>query len=206
MNVQSQVNTNVNCTKLSGSVAQVCEYLGYAVDMILFQRNIYPIADFESTTMYNMPMFRLKKKSIADWIADTLTHVKKWLLEKRLIRFSLLIEDAKTKKKLERWDFAMNDNPANRELKSVKRIHIEMSQVMRQIMASVTILPVLEDECTFHMTVLCIPGTVFPPGWTTTIDDSISNAEDIQFRSIETGFHAVAGSVHFSKPSNSNRS
>lgn len=82
-----------------------------------------------------------------------------WLERRAIKRLVLVISSIATREVLERWQFRIdneesgdvdekeNTAPTGKGAKDEKKIRAEISDVMRQITASVTFLPLLEEPC-----------------------------------------------------------
>lgn len=73
-----------------------------------------------------------------------------------------------------------------------------MADVIRQITACVSFLPLLERECTFDVLIGLKQGTECSEVGLESIQDmKIKNAEKVQLRSFATGFHDVQTCVEY---------
>ena len=76
-------------------------------------------------------------------------------------RLVMVISSVQTKEVLERWEFVIDNGDTDtkentvgkddRASKDEKKIRAEIGDVMRQITASVTFLPLLEERCSFDV-------------------------------------------------------
>ncbi|XP_055704866.1 uncharacterized protein LOC129802771 [Phlebotomus papatasi] len=189
------------CFNIGFSANIVCEYLDFAVNNILFQRGLECPEDFSIIKKYDLSLFKMKEGETRDWLKSIFDDVRMLIHEGRLEKFSLVIIRNETKEIIERWDFVIKDDqktPGNSNTgnKDLSRINLEIREVMRQITASVTFLPLLDFPCSVEVHVKNVPGTVMPPDWTN-VDASIANAQKVLLKSFSTGYHAVATSVCF---------
>lgn len=129
------------------------------------------------------------------------------------IRLQLYSE--RTRKCLEIWNFKIIprkgislDGVAKTRLprKQMKVVKMEIGDVLRQILASVSVLPRL-DEKTFFQTILSHDGSLRSSNTISMKscgdDDVIQNARKMQFRSFDTGYHQVRTSVLYKELSSS---
>jgi len=75
--------------------------------------------------------------------------------------------------------------------KTEKDIHGEIQAIVRQITASVTFLPMLEDKCTFDLLVYADKNTEVPMTWEESDPKIIKNSQSVKLRSFNTSIHKV---------------
>ncbi|PIO61858.1 HORMA domain protein, partial [Teladorsagia circumcincta] len=106
-----------------------------------------------------------------------------WLSKRKLKRLVLVISEIKTKEVMERWQFDIQTEEMNEEgenstrQKDEKKIKQEMSDVIRQITASVTFLPLLEEPCSFDVLIYTGKETEAPSDWVESSACLIKNSE-----------------------------
>ena len=81
--------------------------------------------------------------------------------------------------------------------KSKQEITNEIAAIMRQIAASVTFLPLLEDECSFDLIVYTNKDSETPQEWEESDPRFIRNAETVKLRSFSTKVHSVDAAVAY---------
>lgn len=82
--------------------------------------------------------------------------------------------------------------------KTEKQTTSEIAAVMRQITASVSFLPVLEEPCTFNVLAYTDRDAVVPHEWIDSDARLIERgAEQVRLRSFGTGLHRVDGLVAY---------
>lgn len=72
-----------------------------------------------------------------------------------------------------------------------------MSDVLRQITASVAFLPMLESRCSFDVLVYTGRDAELPEGWADSSECAIENAEMVQLRSFSTAIQTVNTQVQY---------
>ena len=92
------------------------------------------------------------------YLVNVLQQINDWLMEKKLQKLVMVISAVGSKEVLERWVFdieadASVDAKSEGKEKPEKEINQEISAIIRQITASVTFLPLLEEACTFDLLV-----------------------------------------------------
>lgn len=81
--------------------------------------------------------------------------------------------------------------------KSHKDIQTEIQAIIRQITASVTFLPLLEEPCTFDLLVYANADCSVPAAWEESDPKYIANSAEVRLRSFTTSIHKVAPSVSY---------
>jgi len=118
----------------------------------------------------------------------------------------MVITNAHTKEVLECWDFKMQAECGDGETgdptkltssKQLSRIQNEIRDVMRQISATVSYLPLLDCICTFDVMIHTLQNTEIPAQWDETGAVFIQNAQAVQLRSFSTGLHKVDTVVNY---------
>lgn len=81
--------------------------------------------------------------------------------------------------------------------KSLKEITSEIQAIVRQITASVTFLPLINEPCSFDLLVYADKNATVPVTWEDTDPCYIANAEDVHLRSFTTKIHKVDTMVSY---------
>jgi len=181
---------------LRGSAEIVAEFFNYGVNSILYQRGLYAAEKFDRQLAYGLPVQMTNESSVAEYIGKVCEQVKEWLTLKSIQRLVVVVKSVRSSETLERWDFKIEcDKTATIETKqttkSVKEIRKEMQNVMRQITASVAILPLLDELCTFDILIYTDTDTVVSEEWDDSDGHYISNAEEVTLSSFDTLMHKV---------------
>lgn len=92
---------------------------------------------------------------------------------------------------LERWVFACETTKTNnladvKSTKSEKEIMQEIQAIMRQITASVTFLPLINEPCCFDLLVYADQNATVPVTWEESDPCFIANSEEVRLRSFTT--------------------
>lgn len=103
---------------------------------------------------------------------------------------------------LERWVFDIESDKdvthdSGSKEKDIKTINNEIQAIIRQITASVTYLPLLEEPCTFDLLVYTGKETQVPNAWEESDPKYISNSEQVRLRSFTTKVHKVDAMVAY---------
>ncbi|XP_037044829.1 mitotic spindle assembly checkpoint protein MAD2A [Bradysia coprophila] len=200
----STLQATKNAITLKGSTAIISDYLKYGINSILFQRGIYPPEDFQSTQQYGLTILVSTDNKIQEFLQNILTQTETFLNRNELEKISMVITDAHTKETLECWDFQVqcdDTSETNQEninsAKDLKRIQMEIGSVMRQISATVSYLPLLDNICSFDILLQTKETTEVPDKWDETNPVCIQNAQSVQLRSFSTGVHTVNTAVSY---------
>lgn len=181
----------------------VQEFFHYGINSILYQRGIYPADSFKREKKYGLTLLVTSESKLQAFLEPLLKQVQYWLSKKKLKRLVVVISDIKTKEVLERWQFDIQTDDVDEEgenstrQKDEKKIKQEMSDVIRQITASVTFLPLLETACSFDVLIYTGKDTEAPKDWTDSGACLIENAEQVQLRSFSTSVHNVQTAVQY---------
>ena len=195
-----------NTITLKGSTAIVTEFFGYAVNSILYQRGIYPPESFERKNKYGLGMLVTTDEQLKAYLVNVLQQINDWMLQKTLQKLVLVVTAVGSHEVLERWVFDIVQEDANGVdergdavgEKSDKEIQTEISAIIRQITASVTFLPLLEEQCTFDLLVYTNDDAEVPTQWEESDARYIAdNAEQVKLRSFSTSVHKVEGLVSY---------
>ena len=83
-------------------------------------------------------------------------------------------------------------------LKSENQVSLEISAVLRQITASISFLPVLEEPCTFNILAYTDKDAMVPGAWVDSDPKLIEkDAEQVRLKSFSTGVHDVDSLVAY---------
>ncbi|KAJ3343365.1 Mitotic spindle checkpoint component mad2 [Gonapodya sp. JEL0774] len=163
--------------------------------------------DFKTVKKYGLHLLVSADDKVQRYLKTLLGQVERWLMASAISKLVLVIIAKDTRETVERWQFDIqlekdpqNENaPAtNRGLKSEKAIHDEIQAVLRQITASVSFLPILDEPCTFNVLAYTDKDAEIPPDW----KDSNSallpeNAQHVRLRGFGTGVHRVESMVAY---------
>ncbi|CAI4227179.1 unnamed protein product [Auanema sp. JU1783] len=188
---------------LKGSAQLVQEFFHYGINNILYQRGIYPGDSFKREKKYGLTLLVTNDSKLHTFLEPLLKQIEYWLSKKQLKRLVLVISEIKTKEVVERWEFNIETEDLNEDgenstrQKDEKKIRQEMADVIRQITASVTFLPLLEEQCSFDVLIYTGKTTEAPEDWTESGACLIKNSEQVQLRSFSTSVHSVNTNVQY---------
>lgn len=81
--------------------------------------------------------------------------------------------------------------------KTMKEIHGEIQAIIRQITASVTFLPLLNEPCSFDLLVYTKKDAAVPKKWEDSDPCYIMNSQEVKLRSFTTSVHKVDSMVAY---------
>jgi mitotic spindle assembly checkpoint protein MAD2 len=192
-----------NNISLKGSTDTVVEFFGYAVNSILYQRGIYPPESFDKVKKYGLSMMITSEVGLKKYLDNVLVQLKSWMMNSVVQQLVIVITGVEKENVLERWVFDVEtDKKLIRDTnavveKSEKEITGEIQAIIRQITASVSFLPLLEDACTFDLLVITDQDLQVPQQWEESDPKYIPSAEQVTLRSFTTKIHKVSTSVSY---------
>lgn len=219
----SSATASSSAISIKGSTKIVTEFFDFSVNTILYQRNIYPAEDFKMVKKYGLNMLVSTDDSLQAYLKKIMAQLNAWLLAGKVSRLVLAIISKETREVVERWQFDVSlesqaqageapseeagkenepveqaqQQPPKKE-KTEKEIHQEIQAIIRQITASVTFLPVIEEKCSFNILVYTGTDTQVPIQWQDSNAHLISgNAEQVKLRSFSTSVHKVDSLVAY---------
>ena len=140
------------------------------------------------------------------YLSKILSQLKTWLNTGEVQRLVVVVTGVETGQTLERWVFAVqafaegeNAENAAPEAKTaaVKEITKQIQAIIRQITASVTFLPLLEEACAFDLLVYARKKADVPGTWEDSDPKYITNAQEVKLRSFTTSIHQVEAAVSY---------
>jgi mitotic spindle assembly checkpoint protein MAD2 len=139
-----------------------------------------------------------------------MAQVEAWLLSGDVQRLVVVVSGVDSGETLERWQFnvtldeqvdAENARPNSHQQptgnKTIKEIHGEIQAIIRQITASVTFLPLLNEPCSFDLLVYTKKDTAIPSKWEDSDPCYIMNSQEVKLRSFTTSVHKVESMVAY---------
>lgn len=134
-------------------------------------------------------------------------YVTEWLLSKKVKKVSLIIANVQTKETMECWEFNIEYESGDAELtkqnkqltgnKDLKKIQKEIREVMRQISATISYLPLLDCRCSFDILIYADEGCDIPTQWSEAQPIHIDNAQNVQLKSFSTSLHKMGTIVNY---------
>lgn len=200
--MSATVQAQKSSISLAGSVATVTEFFGFAVNNILYQRAIYPPDSFAQVSKYGLPMMVTTDDPLKKYLGTVLTQLANWLSRGDVQKLVLVVTGVESHQVLERWVFDVDLSagvaaggsipPKNDDV-----VRAEIQAIMRQITASVTFLPVVEEPCAFDLLIYANSDVSVPQSWELSDPQLVKNPTDVKLRSFSTQFHKVDAAVSY---------
>lgn len=205
-----------NTITLRGSTEIVTEFFGYSINSILYQRGIYPPETFTRVSKYGLAMLVTADEKLKAYLSQIFSQLSGWLLEGKVQKLVMVIAGVDSKETKERWVFNIetdgtssagdnNNNqsqlrPASVAEKPVSEVMNEIQAIIRQITASVSFLPLLNEPCAFDLLVYTDKDAEVPLEWEESDPQFINNATKVRLRSFSTKIHKVDAMVAYKDP------
>ncbi|KAJ2706005.1 Mitotic spindle checkpoint component mad2 [Coemansia sp. IMI 203386] len=194
---------------LKGSARIVTEFFMYGINSILFQRGIYPVEDFEVKKKYGLDIWVSNNISVTKYLKKIMESVEEWLSMGKINKLVLAVNSRESRETIERWQFDIqlvgedSGSVAEKQKtpKSEKALQMEIQAIFRQIAASVSFLPIIDEKCTFNILVYADSDAEVPTTWTDSDPLHIKNAEQVKLRSFSTDAHRVEAMVAYRRDS-----
>jgi len=187
---------------LKGSVEIVTEFFNYSINSLLYQRGIYPPELFSRTSKYGLALMVTSDAELTAYLDNVLKQLAEWLSQGNVQKLVLVISDQESSEPLERWVFDVFTDMAvlvknGKADKPQKEINAEIQAIIRQITASVTFLPLLDEPCTFDLLVYTDADVAVPRTWEESDPRYISSSDEVKLRSFTTKVHKVDTCVSY---------
>ena len=167
---------------------------------------------FKRESKYGLTVLTTTDAGLLRYLSSIQKQISQWLEDGTLQRLVVVVQGVDSMETLERWQFNVsvqqdNNNGAtmgsenvapNAEKKpgkTMKEIHNEIQAIIRQITASVTFLPLLEEPCTFDLLVYTNKNANVPDKWADSDPCYIMNSSEVKLRSFTTSVHQVDSMV-----------
>ncbi|KAH8835725.1 spindle assembly checkpoint protein [Flagelloscypha sp. PMI_526] len=191
---------------LKGSTLLVTEFFRFAVNTILFQREVYPSDDFVMVKKYGQTLLVTEDPALENYLKRILSQVEKWLLSGSVTQLVLAIISKDTRTPLERWVFDIHlveppaDSDAPPPPKPESEIAAEIRAILKQIISMVTYLPVIQEPTVFNILAYTKDSAEVPANeWVDTDPLAIeaSKSQQVKMRSFSTDVHRIEAMVAY---------
>ncbi|KAG6885842.1 hypothetical protein C0993_008805 [Termitomyces sp. T159_Od127] len=198
---------NRQAITLKGSTTLVTEFFKYAVNTILFQREVYPSDDFHMVKKYGQTVLVTQDLALENYLDRILKQVQtEWLLTGSVTQLVLAIISKDTRTPLERWVFDIKlveqqaDSTTPATPKPEAEIQSEIRAILKQIISMVTYLPVIQEPTVFNILAYTHESAEIPAGeWVDTDPLAIeaSKSQQVKMRSFSTDVHRIEAMVAY---------
>jgi mitotic spindle assembly checkpoint protein MAD2 len=196
---------------LRGSTETVVEFFGFAINSILYQRGVCAAEKFAPVSKYGLSILVTKDKELQEFIGEVMQQLRGWMQRSQVKKLVIVIASQTTGETLERWAFDVQvseEAAAAGPEAAVPRVQAdavreqkEIQAIIRQITASVTFLPLLDEPCSFDLLVYTDKAAEVPQAWDESDPKYISGGQqEVRLRSFSTKIHKVEGAVAYRFP------
>nr|VWO96698.1 Spindle assembly checkpoint component MAD2 [Ganoderma boninense] len=191
---------------LKGSTALVTEFFKFAANTILFQRGVYPADDFHMVKKYGQTVLVTQDLALENYLEKILKQVNQWLLTGSITQLVLAIISKDSRTPLERWVFDINlveppaDSSEPAPAKPESEIQAEIRNILKQIVSTVTFLPVIDEPTVFNILAYTKESAEVPANeWVDTDPLAIeaSKSQQVKLRSFSTDVHRIEAMVAY---------
>eukprot|EP01028_Stygiella_incarcerata_P008523 TRINITY_DN3723_c0_g1_i2.p1 TRINITY_DN3723_c0_g1~~TRINITY_DN3723_c0_g1_i2.p1 ORF type:complete len:154 (-),score=50.39 TRINITY_DN3723_c0_g1_i2:172-633(-) len=139
---------------------------------------------------------------LKSYLGQVLSQLSEWLMQRSVQKLVLVVSGVESGEVLERWVFDVETDgettdAESKQTKPEKEIMGEIQAIIRQITASVTFLPLLQETCTFDLLVYTNVDCAVPGSWAESDPKYISNSSEVRLRSFTTKVHKVDAMVAY---------
>ncbi|KAH9858085.1 mitotic spindle checkpoint protein MAD2 [Lenzites betulinus] len=191
---------------LKGSTNLVTEFFKYAANTVLFQRGVYPADDFHMVKKYGQTVLVTQDLALENYLDKILKQVNQWLLTGAVTQLVLAIISKDSRLPLERWVFDINlvEQPSEESqpapAKPEAEIQAEIRAILKQIVSTVTFLPVIDEPTVFNILAYTSESADIPANeWVDTDPLAIeaSKSQQVKLRSFSTDVHRIEAMVAY---------
>jgi mitotic spindle assembly checkpoint protein MAD2 len=161
---------------------------------------IYQPESFKRESKYGLTVLTTTDEGLLKYLSQVMAQVEAWLLNGDVQRLVVVVTGVDSGETLERWQFNVtlddeegdsensrpNSQKAPSTKKTMKEIHGEIQAIIRQVTASVTFLPLLNEPCSFDMLVYTNKDAAVPAKWEDSDPCYIMNSSEVKLRSFTT--------------------
>ncbi|XP_001604823.1 mitotic spindle assembly checkpoint protein MAD2A-like [Nasonia vitripennis] len=185
---------------LEGSAVVIKDYLSFAINSILFQRDVCRPDEFEMVNKYGLPIMMMKDDSS---VRHILQDAEKAMSSNGLKRVILALFEKYTDTVIEKWEFEIETDKSEKNnnnqmgSKNITLVQAEIRAVLKQVLGSVSFLPIIEAGSKFRILFVFEKGFSLP-GWTTYHGSiAVNNSEEFVFKDFSTSLHKCATKVTY---------
>jgi mitotic spindle assembly checkpoint protein MAD2 len=194
---------------LKGSTDLVTDFFKYAVNAILFQRGVYPADDFHIVKKYGQTVLVTQDLALENYLESIFKQIGTWLLT-GATQLVVAIVSKESRMALERWAFHINlveqSLQGAETSKPEAKIQAEIRSILRQIVSTVTFLPIIDEPTAFNIFVYTHESADVPANeWVDTDPPAMeaSKCQEVKFRSFSTDVHRIETMVSWYVEENS---
>jgi len=168
---------------------------------------------FKRVAKYGLTLLVSTDPGLAAYLDQVMRQMHEWLMAGDVQKLVLVVTGAESNQVLERWVFNVEacaadannadtsngaaDPDAVRAVKPEREIMSEIQAIIRQITASVTFLPMLDEPCSFDLLVYARTEASVPVEWEDSDPRYITDSSEVRLRSFTTKVHKVDAVVSY---------
>ena len=160
-------------------------WVEFSICNILFQRNVYPEEDFTLTNHYGISLYTASNPKLKEYITQFMTQLEKWIDIGKICRLVLVLSSKDTREVSERWQFQINKDASDIKPHSTDQMNKQIAALMRQISASISFLPIPDDELTFNILAYTDKDAPVPMEWIDSDAREILKPQMVKLRSVQ---------------------
>ena len=166
---------------------------------------IYEPETFKRESKYGLTVLTTTDGGLIKYLGNVMSQVESWLLSGDVQRLVVVVSGVDSGETLERWQFNVSleegsgenampngNTQSSNKKKSLKEIHGEIQAIIRQITASVTFLPLLNEPCSFDLLVYTKKDAAVPAKWEDSDPCYIMNSQEVKLRSFTTSVSYIS--------------
>jgi len=193
---------------LKGSTEVICDLLHYCIHNITYLRGVFHGNLFETEERWDQKVFVCQNKEMREYVSKMIEGFKGWMLNKEARKIELVLVDAVTDERFEKWQFDINledEKISSDTSKPVdqKKLRSQLRQLLFQIHNINLLLPILpETKICLKLLIYTKETATVPTEFLETTQHMITDAQVVQFDNVETNIHTVKSSVQFKRDQN----
>ena len=144
-------------------------------------------------------------EGLSRYLGEVLGQITAWLESGKLQRLVLVLSAVASREVLERWTFNIRQEEdgdgarVQEGVKSERELQSEIGAIIRQITASVTFLPLIDEPCSFDLLVYADEDAQVPQSWEDSDPRYLEDSAEVMLRSFSTKVHRVESMVAFKR-------
>ena len=192
---------------LKGSVKLIVQFFSYAIQSILYMREIYDEKSFMKVTEYGVALQVTKDPVLREYLNKLMEQVHTLLGKGKVRQLVMVIEGIEPKIPLERWVFNVEVDERALETgraqegkeKSQSEIAAEIRALIKHITSANTFLPGSLPRASFDLLIYTDKNIPEPIGWEISDPRLIANPDACQLRSFSTSIHSIGTYVCYTR-------
>jgi len=178
----------------------------YSLNSIFFQREVYPATDFQAVTKHGLTVWMAQDQELRKYLDTVLEQMKTWIEDGNLKEVVLVIQSVESDETLERWSFTIEGDTEMKTAQKGEEVEVDLKEiqkgikdVVRQIVATITFLPSIEDNIKFDL-LFYTKDDVEVENWDPNTAHIIQGDSDsVKLRSWSSKIHKINTAVTYKK-------